>query len=153
MISTNKKREETSSKTYTVERLLKQRKRKGRIEYLVKWKHYDKSHNSWEPEGNILDKSLIDSYKKQIKSISRRTLSPKKSIRNQNDDISSVKNDSIHECDEQLEKEDDNNKQEKTINSTSIDYWYPPPICEQKAKIAITDITSDNVTITFRELI
>ncbi|CAF2411031.1 unnamed protein product [Rotaria sp. Silwood2] len=152
MISTNKKREETSSKTYTVERLLKQRKRKGRIEYLVKWKHYDKSHNSWEPEGNILDKSLIDSYKKQIKSTSRRTLSPKKSIRNQNDDLSSVKNDSIHDGDEQLEKEDDNNKQEKIINSTSIDYWYPP-VCEQKAKIAITDITSDNVTITFRELI
>ncbi len=38
------------------------------------------------------------------------------------------------------------------INSTPIDYWYPP-ICEQKTKIAITDITSDNVTITFRELI
>ncbi|CAF3481677.1 unnamed protein product, partial [Rotaria sp. Silwood2] len=54
--------------------------------------------------------------------------------------------------DEQLEKEDANNKKEKIINSTSIDYWYPP-VCEQKAKIAITDITSDNVTITFRELI
>ncbi|CAF1338850.1 unnamed protein product [Rotaria sordida] len=102
MISTNKKREETSSKTYTVERLLKQR----RIEYLE----------------NILDKSLIDSYKKQIRSISPRTSSPKKPIRNQNNDLSSVKNDSIHDCDEQIEKDDDNNKQEKTLNLISIDY-------------------------------
>ncbi len=108
----------------------------GRIEYLVKWKHYDKSHNSWEPEGNILDKSLIESYETKLPS--RRTLSPKKSVANQDDDdLSSVKND---------------REEEKINNSTTIDYWYPP-ICEEKSKITITDVTSDNVTITFRELI
>jgi hypothetical protein len=61
-----------------------------------------------------------------------------------------------NEHDEQFEKEDeikhDDEEEEKPIDSTPIDYWYPP-ICEQKTKISITDITSDNVTITFRELI
>ncbi len=51
--------------------------------------------------------------------------------------------------DEEEEEEED---EEKIINSPQTDYWYPP-ICEQKTKIAITDITSDNVTITFREII
>lgn len=122
---------------------------KGRIEYLVKWKHYDKSHNSWEPEGNILDKSLIDLYKKQTKlssSSKRNSSSPKKPQQTSIETLNSTKN--------ELEKTDDIEQEEKdkTINSTPIDYWYPP-VSEQKTKIAITDITSDNVTITFREII
>ncbi|CAF1578161.1 unnamed protein product [Adineta steineri] len=171
MLLANKKRDELLNKTYTVERLLKRRKRKGRIEYLVKWKHYDRSHNSWEPEGNILDKSLIESYKKQTKSTSRRTLSPRKSLRNQNDELSPVKNESEKQLNKEQDDDDDdndneeeeqkeeegnnnnnNNKEEKILNSNSIDYWYPP-VYEQKTKITITDITSDNVTITFREII
>lgn len=149
MISTNKKREEDANRTYTVERLLKRRKRKvrsknhssldrlllllqGRTEYLVKWKHYDKSHNSWEPEENILDKSLIDTYRKEKKSPIRRTSSPKKC---QSTDLPPVEE-----------------EEEEKPPTTTFDYWYPPN-CDQKAKIAITDITSDNVTITFREFI
>ena len=118
----------------------------------MKWKHYDRSHNSWEPEGNILDRSLIENYKKQKKSTFRRSLSSRNSIRNQSNNSSPMKNDLNHNCEKQSEKETDDNRQDKTINSTSIDYWYPP-LCEQKTKIAITDITSNNVTITFRELI
>jgi len=122
----DKKREEVANKTYMVERLLKRRKRKGRIEYLVKWKHWDRSHNSWEPEGNILDQTLIDLYEekheeKRKSQQHRMTTSPLK---------------------------------EKPIEEETppIDYWQPPK-CEQKHKYAITDITADNVTITFRELI
>ncbi|UJR21181.1 hypothetical protein I4U23_024279 [Adineta vaga] len=156
MILANKKREESLNKTYTVERLLKRRRRKGRTEYLVKWKHYDRSHNSWEPEGNILDKSLIDSYKKQSKSTSRRTSSPKKSSRDQNDDVSSVKNDTSDKEDESHKEQREEAVEEKvptpSAATASIDYWYPPT-CNEKTKITITDITSDNVTITFRELI
>jgi len=90
------------------------------------------------PKEIFLINHLLNVIKKQTKSASRRTLSPRKSI--QNDDATSIKT--------EIEEE----KDEKIVNSPPIDYWYPP-ICEQKTKIAITDITSDNVTITFRELI
>ncbi|CAF0872390.1 unnamed protein product [Adineta ricciae] len=154
VILANKRREESLNRTYTVERLLKRRRRKGRTEYLVKWKHYDRSHNSWEPESNILDKSLIDSYRKQNKSITRRTSSPKKSSRDQTDDVSSVKHDTSDKED-QINDDEEEEEEEKNITPTApatVDYWYPPK-GDEKTKITITDITSDNVTITFRELI
>lgn len=90
---------------------------------------------------------MIECYKKQTKLPIRRSSSPKKSLQNSvdnDDEISSVKN--------EIEREEKIEQEEKDLNSTPIDYWYPP-ISEQKTKIAITDITSDNVTITFRELI
>ena len=169
MILANKKREEVASKTYTVERLLKRRKRKvtianvfpftslfvqGRTEYLVKWKHWDRTHNSWEPEGNILDQSLIESYRRRSQPTARRSSSPRKSQRNSTDPVLPDKPEPPAERDEQPMEKDVNNSgdDEKTIRSAPIDYWYPP-ICNQKSKFTVTDITSDNITITFRELV
>ena len=40
---------------FEVERILDSRERKGVTEYLIKWKNYDESHNSWEPESNVQD--------------------------------------------------------------------------------------------------
>ncbi|XP_050391061.1 polycomb group protein Pc [Patella vulgata] len=40
----------------------KKRYRKGRREYLVKWKGYSIKHCTWEPENNILDPLLIAEY-------------------------------------------------------------------------------------------
>ncbi|VDO14185.1 unnamed protein product [Rodentolepis nana] len=51
-----------NSKIYTVEKLLEKRVRMNRVEYLVKWKNWNDKHNTWEPEKNILDKSLIESF-------------------------------------------------------------------------------------------
>uniref|UniRef100_A0A915AXR4 Chromo domain-containing protein n=2 Tax=Parascaris univalens TaxID=6257 RepID=A0A915AXR4_PARUN len=47
---------------YAAEALLKDRKRKGKIEYLVKWKGWSAKHNSWEPRENILDERLFAEY-------------------------------------------------------------------------------------------
>ena len=38
---------------YLVEKILKTRMRKGKKEYLIRWLHYDSSHDSWEPARNI----------------------------------------------------------------------------------------------------
>lgn len=50
-----------------VESILKKRTRNGETEYLVKWKSYDDSFNTWEPEENMNCKELIKRFEVQTK--------------------------------------------------------------------------------------
>ena len=56
---------------FLVERILGQRERKGKLEYHIKWLGYDASHNSWEPQENILDEKLTEAWKQsqQVRSL------------------------------------------------------------------------------------
>lgn len=47
---------------YRADFIRKRRVRKGRVEYLVKWKGYQNRDSTWEPEKNILDRTLILDY-------------------------------------------------------------------------------------------
>ena len=47
---------------FSAGKILRHRKRNGKVEYLVRWLNYPKGQSTWEPEENILDKRLIDSY-------------------------------------------------------------------------------------------
>jgi len=54
---------------YIVEALLDERK-VGRVtEYLVKWRDFDNTYNSWEPRRNFRDKRIIDIWNKSGKKI------------------------------------------------------------------------------------
>merc|ERR1711997_1391263 len=50
---------------FAAEAITKKRLRKGRTEYLVKWKGWSPKYNTWEPEENILDVRLIDQFVKK----------------------------------------------------------------------------------------
>ena len=52
---------------YIVEKVLNKRRKKGGIEYLLKWKGYPDSENSWEPYSSIKDtcQELIDEYEQE----------------------------------------------------------------------------------------
>ena len=45
--------ESKPEEVYQVEKVLDKRKRNRRVEYRVKWKGYDESHNSWVPEKDL----------------------------------------------------------------------------------------------------
>ena len=47
---------------FSVENILKHRKRNGKVEYLVKWLTFPKNQLTWELEHHILDRRLIDNY-------------------------------------------------------------------------------------------
>ncbi|XP_069807824.1 chromobox protein homolog 8 [Dendropsophus ebraccatus] len=49
-------------RVFAAESLLKRRIRKGRMEYLVKWKGWSQKYSTWEPEENILDARLVAAF-------------------------------------------------------------------------------------------
>ena len=51
---------------FAAEAITKKRLRKGRTEYLVKWKGWSPKYNTWEPEENILDPRLIQQYERKL---------------------------------------------------------------------------------------
>lgn len=52
---------------HRTEKILKSRRRNGKIQYLVKWSNYPSSENTWEPEENILDLQLLEEFDKKSK--------------------------------------------------------------------------------------
>lgn len=51
---------------FAAEAITKKRLRKGRTEYLVKWKGWAPKFNTWEPEENILDPRLIQQFERKL---------------------------------------------------------------------------------------
>jgi len=51
---------------FAAEQITKKRLRKGRTEYLVKWKGWAPKFNTWEPEENILDPRLIQQFERKL---------------------------------------------------------------------------------------
>nr|CAH0103195.1 unnamed protein product [Daphnia galeata] len=52
---------------YVVEKVVDKRKRKGTVQYLLKWKGYDDRENTWEEEQNMNCPDLIAEFENQPK--------------------------------------------------------------------------------------
>ena len=64
--------EELEPKEYIVERVVDKRITvDGKIEYFLKWKDWDDSTNTWEPEEQIHCKSLIAKFEQENKQLKR----------------------------------------------------------------------------------
>ncbi|XP_023666337.1 E3 SUMO-protein ligase CBX4-like [Paramormyrops kingsleyae] len=57
----------TGEHVFAVESIEKKRFKKGRIEYLVKWRGWSSKYNTWEPEENILDPRLLTAFQNREK--------------------------------------------------------------------------------------
>ena len=70
--------EELGEQVFAVEAITKKRLKKGRTEYLVKWKGYSPKYSTWEPEANILDPRLIQQFvmKEQNKLVENKNDAP-----------------------------------------------------------------------------
>lgn len=54
-------------RVFAAECIQKKRIRKGRVEYLVKWRGWSHKYNTWEPEENILDVRLLEAFESSQK--------------------------------------------------------------------------------------
>lgn len=61
---------------FAAESILKRRIRRGRWEYLVKWKGWSQKYSTWEPEENILDERLFAAFDERERE--RERFGPKK---------------------------------------------------------------------------
>ncbi|XP_053713845.1 chromobox protein homolog 8-like isoform X1 [Synchiropus splendidus] len=52
-------------RVFAAESIIKRRIRKGRAEYLVKWKGWSPKYSTWEPEENILDSRLFVAFEQR----------------------------------------------------------------------------------------
>ena len=74
---------EDSKTEYEVEKILKRKIKNGKPFYLIKWKNYDNSFNSWEPEINLEhSKKVLNLFLKSQKNKKRKKLDSKKKDNN-----------------------------------------------------------------------
>jgi hypothetical protein len=71
-LATNVEIEEETENEYEVENVLSMKRVSGKPHYLVKWKGYDTSENTWEPIENLTDcRQLVQQYHQQVKGTSQ----------------------------------------------------------------------------------
>ncbi|XP_036445903.1 chromobox protein homolog 8a [Colossoma macropomum] len=63
-------------RVFAAESIIKRRIRRGRMEYLVKWKGWSQKYSTWEPEENILDERLFAAFEERERE--REMYGPKK---------------------------------------------------------------------------
>ncbi|KAK2857374.1 hypothetical protein Q7C36_005293 [Tachysurus vachellii] len=63
-------------RVFAAESIIKRRIRRGRMEYLVKWKGWSQKYSTWEPEENILDSRLFAAFEERERE--RELFGPKK---------------------------------------------------------------------------
>lgn len=69
MIIDNDIEVEDNNDNYEVEKIINHRRYKKRIKYLIKWKDYDDSYNSWIWEDAFNDRAIIEEYHAELEEL------------------------------------------------------------------------------------
>merc|ERR1719361_370089 len=75
----------SDSENFEVEDIVNHRIKKGKIEYLIRWKGYTPQDDSWEPEDNLECPDKIRAYNDKVKLHGQPTSTTKTSLKREND--------------------------------------------------------------------
>ena len=138
---------ELGDQVFAAEAITKKRLKKGKTEYLVKWKGWSPRYSTWEPEENILDPRLIQQFvlKEENKVVEKEKVDPVGSKRGRKpkpevkEDRKRAKSVNRFELKEEIsssdeEKEDDSPKPAFLTQTLSGRNPKPPKRYEQKEK-------------------
>uniref|UniRef100_A0A8C6REU5 Chromobox 7 n=1 Tax=Nannospalax galili TaxID=1026970 RepID=A0A8C6REU5_NANGA len=128
---------------FAVESIRKKRVRKGKVEYLVKWKGWPPKYSTWEPEEHILDPRLVMAYKEKeerdrASGYRKRGPKPRRLVLQL---LSSWCQPVSHPC-------------LCPVASAEADLANGPPPWTPalpSSEVTVTDITANSITVTFRE--
>ncbi|XP_021039824.1 chromobox protein homolog 7 isoform X2 [Mus caroli] len=133
---------------FAVESIRKKRVRKGKVEYLVKWKGWPPKYSTWEPEEHILDPRLVMAYEEKeerdrASGYRKRGPKPRRLLLQESAAPDVVQTPGEWEPMEQAPEE------EAEADLTNG----PPPWTPMlpSSEVTVTDITANSVTVTFRE--
>ncbi|XP_058529397.1 chromobox protein homolog 7 isoform X3 [Ochotona princeps] len=133
---------------FAVESIRKKRVRKGKVEYLVKWKGWPPKYSTWEPEEHILDPRLVMAYEEKeerdrASGYRKRGPKPKRLLLQE-----SAAPDALQAAGEWEPMEQPPEEEADTDAADGPPPWTPtlPP-----SEVTVTDITANSITVTFRE--
>lgn len=136
---------------FAVESIRKKRVRKGKVEYLVKWKGWPPKYSTWEPEEHILDPRLVMAYEEKeerdrASGYRKRGPKPRRLLQESAaPDVLQTTGD--WEPMEQPPEEEAAGAAAANLSNGSPPWTPTLPSCE----VTVTDITANSVTVTFRE--
>ncbi|KAF4524665.1 hypothetical protein B566_EDAN012247 [Ephemera danica] len=131
---------------YEVEEILKSRRRNGQYQYYLRWKGFDESYNTWEPEENLYSPELLEEYWSKAGRTKQTTRTSKpKARRKQKEKTPKVK-DEPEECDfvpsdETSKKSTGRKKQAKDGNED----WEEPKVTKKRTQGTKRKIKDDDL--------
>ncbi|XP_029386991.1 chromobox protein homolog 7 isoform X2 [Mus pahari] len=135
---------------FAVESIRKKRVRKGKVEYLVKWKGWPPKYSTWEPEEHILDPRLVMAYEEKeerdrASGYRKRGPKPRRLLQESAaPEVSQTTGDW-----EPMEQQPPEEAATAEVDLSNE----PPPWTPSlpSSEVTVTDITANSITVTFRE--
>merc|ERR1712141_837018 len=146
-----KKADSTQEEEYEVEEIVEKRMKKGKAEYLIKWKGWSHDDDTWEPRSNLDCDKIIDDFEKKLDESQSKKSNTEKSLKKKavEDETTSTNDNEKRKSKVNTEKvkEADSSNNDKKLDKRSSKVGKDKPDSEEPANDLIADEIVDKRTV------